>query len=129
MPTSRIWFTPRRVLLVLLAVLLFLPIWSCVRPSLPLDDATATALEDATDRWCPPDLKEFKIIPRAEWPPELRRLDPNAVYVYPQDGVYIEFGSFFAQSWGIWVVPRGEVRSGAFYRHLRGRLYRCDNPG
>jgi hypothetical protein len=129
MPTVRTRSPWRRLWLLFPAVLLFLPIWSCARPSFPLDDATATALEDAADRWCPPDLKEFRSIPRTEWPPAVQRLGPNAVFVYPQAGVYIEYGSFYVQTWGIWVVPKGEQRQGGFYQHLRGRLYRYDNPG
>ena len=94
------WFW-RLLLLVIPAVLVLLPVWSCARPSFPLDDATATALENAADRWCPPDLNEFRRVPSTEWPPGLQRLHPNAVFVYPQNGVYIEYGSFYVQSWGV----------------------------
>jgi hypothetical protein len=107
-------------------------VWWFVRPFPPPDSATTHALEETADHWWSPELATdphaIRTIPESEWPSELKRLGPSSVYVC-SEGVYLQFGAFFVQKWGLFVLPEGSTfkptQSGdPSFRLLRGRVYR-----
>lgn len=105
---------------------LFVGAWAILRTPVPeIDSPTADRLSATIDRWC----EQFpnSVVPPEEWTEEVKQLRPHSVRVTP-DGVYIERGSCFVESWGVFVHRTGsELRlSGGTdpsYRLLRGRVY------
>ncbi|HTK77440.1 MAG TPA: hypothetical protein VL371_19405 [Gemmataceae bacterium] len=108
-------------------------LWLWMRSPVPEPDSnTAQALERTAERlWRPGD--PARIIPATDWPEELRRLGPRSVRV-SSEGVFIEFGSFFVEESGLFVLPlesdfRPQPGTDPSYRLLRGRVYRYDIKG
>lgn len=96
------------------------------------DPATAEILEAMAERWCYPGSLG-RSIPEGEWPPELRRLGPKSVRTYP-DGVFIEYGSFMVEEWGLFALPKSSTfqpppHGDPAFRLLRGRVFRYDFVG
>ena len=118
----------RRLLWVLLPLSLAALAWLALRSSVPSPDpSTAALLEAAAERWWQPGIAR-RGIPRADWPAAVRRLGPSRVTVAPE-GVYLQFGSFFVEEWGLFILPRKSPLRPAqgtdpSYRRLRGRVYR-----
>jgi hypothetical protein len=94
--------------------------------------ATARILEAAVERWWQPDGARREI-PKSDWPAELLRLGPEAVFVAPE-GVFVRFGSSYVKEWGLFLLPersafRPRQDTDPSYRSLRGRVYRYDIKG
>jgi hypothetical protein len=122
---------PRRLyrsLWILVPASVVILVWLGMRAHVPEPDpATAERLEAAAERWWQPD-GAWRYILKADWPAELQRIGAQAVTVAPK-GVYIRFGSFFVEEWGLFILPKGstfEPRPGGdpSYLPLRGRVYR-----
>lgn len=100
--------------------------WVALFPLVPaIDPPTADRLSAAADRWC--EQSADRVVPPDEWPEEVRQLRPQYVWV-TQDGVYIERGSFFVGSWGVFVLRTGSsLQPGRgtdpSYRALCSRVY------
>lgn len=97
------------------------------------DEATAAALEAAGERWWRPTDTTYRQVPEAEWPAELRNLQPEHVSVN-SSGVFIKFGCRFVEIYGLFVLPIGSAfrpKEGQVcsFRLIRGRVYRYDDPG
>src|SRR4051794_31291059 len=106
MLSFREMFTAFVVFLVFAAVIT-LGSWQLSRKWVPEpDEATATALQAAAERWWRPNDTTNRDIPEAEWPVELRRLQPERVWVNSA-GVFMKFGSGFVEEWGLFVLHKG----------------------
>jgi hypothetical protein len=123
----------RRALCVLVPVALVTLAWLVMRPPVPEPDPTsAERLEAAAERWWQPDRERWEI-PKADWPVEFLRFGAQAVTV-ASEGVYIRFGSFFVQEWGLFILPKWssfqpKVGTDPSYRPLRGRVFRYEIKG
>ena len=116
-----------RVVLVVVAVMLLLLaagyfLWS---PVPRIDAATAANLSAFADRWVQP-AGNSQIAPDS-WPAEVRRLRPRSVRL-TADGMYIELGSRFVASWGLFILRSGSQfqpthTTDPSYRLLQGRVY------
>jgi hypothetical protein len=123
----------RRYLWLLVPVSLAVLAWVGMRSPVPEPDpATAERLEAAAERWWQPDGQRREIS-KADWPVELLPLAPKSVTVAPE-GVYVRFGSFYVEEWGLFILPKGSAfqpgrGTDPSYRLLRGRVYRYDIKG
>ena len=100
--------------------------WAVLRSPVPdIDPPAADLLSAEADRWC--NESPNRAIPQPEWPVKVQKLRPRTVRV-TSDGLYIERGSRFMESWGILVLRTGSTFEPAegndpSYRLLRGRVY------
>ena len=90
-----------------------------------IDAATAARLSAFADRWVQPD-GDSQIAPDS-WPEEVRRLRPQSVRL-TADGMYIELGSRFVESWGLFILRTGSSfqpsrGTDPSYRLLEGPVY------
>lgn len=118
---------PLRILVAVAGVIVvFVAAWAVFHSPVPdIDPTTADELAATTDTWC--EQLPDRTIPPNEWPDAVRQLRPQAVRVTPE-GVYLERGSLFVQSWGVFVLRSGTAFRPATdtdpsYHLLRGRLY------
>lgn len=100
--------------------------WAVYRSQVPnIDALTADELAAATDQWC--ELLPNGNVPAEQWPTAVRKLCPQAVRVTP-DGVYIERGSRFVESWGIFILRsrsafQPSTDTDPSYHRLRDRVF------
>lgn len=90
-----------------------------------IDAATAEKLSAFADRWVQP-AGDSQIAPDS-WPAEVSRLDPQSVRL-TADGLYIELGSRFIESWGLFILRSDSSfqptrTTDPSYRLLEGRVY------
>lgn len=127
------WSHLRRVLCLLTAVILAAFAWYVHATHIPEPDPlNCEQLEAAAERWWQPDGK-LRIIRPADWSPALRHLGPKDVFVN-REGVYLRFGSFFVEDWGLFILPLGsplQPKQGTdpSYRWQRGRVYKYEIKG
>jgi hypothetical protein len=91
------------------------------------------ALVAWAERWWHPG-DDIRYIPKTEWSPEVRRLNPAYDPRADHRGLFIPCGGFFVQEWGLFVLPPGSpfrppVSGDPRFRLIRGRLYRYDIEG
>ena len=118
---------PLRTLIAVAAVaVVFVAAWAVFRPQVPtIDPLTADELSAAADQWC--EKLPNRTVPSDQWSTAVRQLCPQAVRV-TADGVYIERGSRFVESWGVFILRsrsalRPSTDTDPSYHQLRGRVY------
>jgi hypothetical protein len=118
---------PLRILVAAAAVtVVSIAVWAILRSRVPdIDPLTADELSATADQLC--EQLPNRIVPPDQWPIAVRKLYPHSVLVSP-DGVYIERGSWFVESWGVFVLrSRSAFRptsdTDPCYHLLRGRVY------
>jgi hypothetical protein len=100
--------------------------WASFRTTVPvIDQLTADRLLSTADKWCK--QSPSRKIPPNEWTKEVRHLRPQSVWTTP-DGVYIERGSRFVESWGVFVhrsrsTFRPSPGTDPGFRPIQGRVY------
>lgn len=124
------YFMPSRktaiVLAAVAATLTIVAAWYVLRSPVPrIDAATAARLSAFADRWVQP-AEDSQIAPDS-WPAEVRGLRPQSVRL-TADGLYIELGSQFVTSWGLFILrsdsPFQPTRTtDPSYRLLQERVY------
>jgi hypothetical protein len=96
-------------------------------PHVPTPDvAAAGEIEAAAERWS--QAGRAGGVPESEWPPELTRLAPKQVRI-EADGVYVVFGSWLVEEWGLFVLPRRSAfqpfpNTDPSFTPIRGQVYR-----
>jgi hypothetical protein len=112
--------------MVVTASLFLFAAWFVLRSPVPwIDAATADRLAAITDKWC--ERGSIGKVPPDQWPAEVRRVRPRSVRL-TADGLSIELGSRFVESWGLFILrsdsPFQATRTtDPSYRLLQGRVY------
>jgi len=94
-----------------------------------LDTDAFEWFEKITEEWCQCS-ERTRQIPEKEWPSRLHFLRARNVTV-AENGVFIQFGSGYVKSWGVFVLPhesnfQPQTDSDPSFHHLHGRVYRFE---